>query len=448
MKVVKIIFLIVICVMLALPVANMDLRHNVSSPIDNRVLTEWDLSGGISTAPGMADSYLNDRIGYRTRAITDYIQLNDEIFGMMIHPIYTYGKDGHVFFKPAYETVDQEFIDSFCAFIRQAQDYCEERGVPFIYCLNPSKISIYTEYLPEGYIYRDLFNQAMCAKLDEYGVNYVTNEGLMKEKSRSEQVYNKKYDVGHWNDVGCFYGTNNMLSKVNEYFPAVRENTGDDFVVIRIKKRSLPGSYFKIYEEIPYYVEKDFDYIENISADYSGIRLNDQHRTYGMMRNRKPGSEELPDVLFFKGSYYNKKNKFFESRFHDSYTIHNYENFLDLDYYFNIFQPDCVILETAEYATNANYFNRIKLGEKKLNPKFDPEEYSSLMEPIGNYDFETETAGNLTVITVKGVELDKAGYLIIGDKVFDFIREGDTMSCTINKKYFEDDMMVCFKVLN
>ena len=47
--------------------------------------------------------------------------------------------------------------------------------------------------------------------------------------------------------------------------------------------------------------------------------------------------------------------------------MHNYENVLDFDYYFNIFQPDCVIFETAEYATSATYFDRDKMAAKTLN---------------------------------------------------------------------------------
>lgn len=434
--------------MIALPVSGMDLRHDVSSPIDNRTLAEWDMSGGTAADAAMIDSFLNDRIGYRSKAITDYIKLNDDVFGMMIHPIYAYGKEGHVFFKPAYEKVDLDFIDSFCAFIRQAQDYCEARNVPFIYCLNPSKASIYTDYLPEGYVYRDAFNKAMIEALDKYGINYISNEELMLEKRRTEQVYNKQYDVGHWNDAGCFYGTNNLLKKVSEYFPSVRENTEDDFTVVHIKKRSLPGSFFEIYEEIPFYSGNNADQVNNISSYYKGIKLNNQHRTYGMMENLMDGSDELPDVLFFKGSYYNKKNKFFETRFHESYCIHNYENFIDLDYYFNIFQPDCVILETAEYATNANYFSLQKLKSKRLNPALSASDADYKPESIENYEYSVNIEGSLVEITIDGADPEKAGFLIIGDRIFDFIREDDVMSCTIDKEYYDTNMRVCFKELN
>ena len=63
--------------------------------------------------------------------------------------------------------------------------------------------------------------------------------------------------------------------------------------------------------------------------------------------NHAVESEELPRVLMFQGSYYNGRQQFLQSAFREYITVHNYENFIDLDYYFNIFQPDYVILEES-----------------------------------------------------------------------------------------------------
>ena len=97
MKKIRVVFLVILCIALLLPLMNFNLEKNYASPIDNRMLTEWDLSGGDVT--DMVESYINDRIGFRTEAIDTYTELNDEVFGMMVHPTYTYGKDGYVFFS-------------------------------------------------------------------------------------------------------------------------------------------------------------------------------------------------------------------------------------------------------------------------------------------------------------------------------------------------------------
>lgn len=75
--------------------------------------------------------------------ITAFTTLNDVLFSEMIHPTYTYGEEGYVFFDYTDEIVDQEFIESFCQYLRMAQDYLETRGIPFLYCLNPAKTTVY-----------------------------------------------------------------------------------------------------------------------------------------------------------------------------------------------------------------------------------------------------------------------------------------------------------------
>src|SRR5699024_5677544 len=102
-------------------------------------------------------------------------------------------------------------------------------------------------------------------KLEEYEVNYITNEELLKEKSRTEQVYNVKYDAGHWNDLGAFYGTNHILEKVSEYFPEVKPRDISEFEVTEVKQTSLPVSHFEIDEKVPVFTDKNQANIEDIT---------------------------------------------------------------------------------------------------------------------------------------------------------------------------------------
>ena len=70
MKEIRIGFVSILCIALLLPLINFNLEENYASPIDNRMLTEWNLSGGDIT--DMVESYINDRIGFRTEAIDAY----------------------------------------------------------------------------------------------------------------------------------------------------------------------------------------------------------------------------------------------------------------------------------------------------------------------------------------------------------------------------------------
>lgn len=444
MKKIRIAFLGILCSVVALPLLNFNMQPECVSQIDNRMLTEWDMSTGDATS--MIDSYINDRIGFRTQAIDTYTQLNDRIYGMMIHPSYMYGKDGYVFSQMSFENPEPIFYDLFCAYLKQVQNYCEERNVPFIYCLNPSKVTIYEQYLPRGYHYENKVNQIMKQKLEEYEVNYITNEDVLKEKSKTEQVYNVKYDAGHWNALGAFYASNHLLEKVAQYYPEVTPRDKSDFEITEVLQTTLPVSHFEIEEYVPYFLDKNQDSIEDITEAYSGLKMNENYHMLACLVNHDEAAMGLPRVLMFQGSYYNDRYQFLQSAFAEYDAVHNYENFLEFDYYFNIFQPDCVILETAEYATNGAFFSYQGLEEKTLNPKLDVEKHKGEMQKLDESQYAKEENGNLLTITVECPEKTKRGYLLIGERQFDFkiVSEENIAVCTIDKKYYDENAVEVF----
>lgn len=444
MKKIKIIFLTVLCIGILLPICTFNFEKNYSSPIDNRMLTEWDLQSDDIT--NMIENYMNDRIGFRTDAIDIYTELNDKVYGMMIHPTYTYGKEGYVFFQMAYEAPEPGFYDLFCSYLRKAQDYCEERGVPFLYCLNPSKTTVYQEYLPEGYVYKNKVNELMYEKLEEYGIHYISNENLLKEKSKTEQVFNVKYDAGHWNDLGAFYGTNHLLEEVSKDFPEVQPRTKAEFDIGTKQETSLPVSHFEIEEEVPTFYDKNSENIDDITENYAALKLDTNYNALSCLVNHGENAEKLPKVLMFQGSYYNGRTQYLQSAFREYNAVHNYQNFINMDYYFNVFQPDCVILESAEYATNGAYFSYDTLRKKELNPKLDLEKYKQEAESLKEKEYHLEEEDGLLTISLD-VEPDvQRGYLIIGENQFDFLIDKQThmAECTIKKESFQKDIAKIF----
>ena len=125
--------------------------------------------------------------------------------------------------------------------------------------------------------------------------------------------------------------------------------------------------------------------------------------------------------------------------------MHNYQNFIDFDYYFNLFQPECVILETAEYATARRYFNINRLREKRLNPPFwqvrDTAHDSYALQELS---YETERREGITnvEITISPEAEEKTpygfGYLLIGEREFDLQIEKGRGVCSVASEYMTD----------
>ena len=80
--------------------------------------------------------------------------------------------------------------------------------------------------------------------------------------------------------------------------------------------------------------------------------------------------EGAPRVLMFQGSYINSYgHKYYENAFGECIQVHNYQNVLNLPLYYNIFKPQAVDFELAEYTHKSGYFDYNRLKNLSYNPE-------------------------------------------------------------------------------
>ena len=341
------VFASLFALLLLLPAVFMERGVNVVSDLDNRTLTEAPVFGESGFQSG-TEKYLRDRIGGRSFMIRFYTQLHDIIFGQMVHPTYTYGKDGYVFFKMHNNVEFGDYHRHFAQMCAQMQEYCESRGAHFYLLFNPEKISVYRRYLPAGVNYNDEWVDEFFTELDRLGVTYVSNSEYLRELSYTEQVFNHQYNAGHWNDLGAFYGMNHLFARMHEDFPAVRELSLDDFDVSTRLQTSLQVSEFPIHEEEPA-LTAHAAYTDLTETIRSEVRVHPDYRHLHYYLNDAPDASSLPRVLIFQGSYLNSWTQFMFQNASAELGVHNYMNVFDLPYYFQIMDPDAVVFEVAEY---------------------------------------------------------------------------------------------------
>ena len=198
MKKIKVFLISLFVVCMFLPALFFNFKSNYISEIDNRKLTEFPSLENINSSTLKTfNSYINDRIGGREQAIDAYTYLMDNMFHILVHPNYIYGKDDYIFFYIDNEIKYSEYHENFVNEIVKIRDYVESQGSEFYMVVNPEKKSVYTEYLPEGINYNRNWAETFGSKLLSQGVNYIDNTELLKDKASSEFVYDKKYDAGH-----------------------------------------------------------------------------------------------------------------------------------------------------------------------------------------------------------------------------------------------------------
>ena len=452
MKKIKKLFIIIFMTLLFLPLIFFNWKDEYISKIDNRSLKKFPNRENL-TGENIAEyiqNYINDRIGGREKIINIYTILNDKLFNIMEHPTYTYGEDGYIFFKIGRNIEYQEYHRQFAEAIKKIQIYCEEREIPFYFVFNPEKTYVYSEYLPKGVNYNRYWVDRLMSDLDELGVNYIDNSNFLKEKAKKEFVFNKKYDAGHWNDLGAFLAMNNVYEKIshdNSKISVLKEAQYDKLIKI---EETLPVSYFRINEETPNWKLK-MEY-EDISEQYiDEVKRQAPFLEFNYYKNLSKGAEKLLKLMIFRGSYLNSRGKFVIPIAKEYIGINNYQNVLNIPYYVNIFRPDIVIFEVAEYTIKDSYFSAEKMKNLDLPPFIDQKKKSKAIS-INNIDnwnsdlnFQIEYGNKVSKIILLDLPKEiKYVYLSFENKMYDFMRTEDGIyelsvlnDLLKNKKNFE-----------
>lgn len=423
---IDVIYILLFLTIIFVPLFLTNNDKKVNSALDNRKLAEFPEFGEVGFENAF-ENYLEDRIGLRDEIVSGYQWVNYVITGELTHPVYTFGRDGYTFFTMRqnidYGLYHQTFADA----VIKMSEYCESRGVPFYFMLDPEKASVYRRYLPEGVNYNDNWCDRLLDYLIEHGVKVVNNKDLLLDRSYDEQVFNRQYDAGHWNDLGCFYATNNLWSVINKDFPAVTEVKEEEYIKTKKIEEYLGLSKLIINDDAPVLSIKDK--YNNITSLYNGIERI--HPFFDYLVNSSSDANKYPRALVFHGSYYNRKPQFFVPRTREYIGVHDYQNVINLDYYFGVFQPDIVVFETAEYTISNEYYSFEKMKEIEFNPsvatKDSFQQYINNIDSIAKRDISMDSAdlfriqdGGLDIVYIdKELIHARYAYLLSSDGVFD-----------------------------
>lgn len=364
MKKINIIKILIFSLIILVPILTFNLKEDVVSEIDNRKLMNIEnIFAGDDLTKGI-ESFIDDRIGLRTKMVSAYNRSMDVLFDEMVHPSYQYGQDDYVFFKVSEDEFDPEFQEIYSSFIKDFQEYCESRGIGFLYTVEPSKSTVYEEYLSKGYNYNNENFDYFISLLKDKEVNYLDNSETLIKAKNDIQVFDKKYDAGHWNETGASIGISAMLDRLNQLDNRVGSLEVNNFEKVSFINETLPTSYFYINEETTHYNLIEDNSIEVDDLESEVIR-HDNFRYFSNYKN--DNNEDGPRLLIFAGSYFNGKEKFLTENFSEVMKIHNYRNVIDYEYYINIFKPDLVLFESTEYTHSDYYFPRDMMSSKVSN---------------------------------------------------------------------------------
>ena len=391
------VFIALFFLLLVLPVFFMNLKKNQTSEYENKMLEEWpDFEFSEDFMKGVYN-YVNDRIGFRESAIAFYTEANNTLFHAMVNPLFMWGEEGHIYYKDkdyiaAYQRLntDTQYIDSMVNFLELTNDYLASKDIKFLYFVCPDKKTIYPEYFPKT-VYVDNRKESVLDYLDKRmastGVEYIDPKDSLLAAKNNAVLYNKLYDVTHWNDRGAFVGHALIDEKIRQWFDDVPPLDESDFNLETVHVDSLDNAKFAIDEDVPLYSLKD-----DASGDYTELLKpymdcnTDTFYTHHI-NNAAPNNRRL---LVFTDSYFQSYQKFYDNRFKEVYFVHR-QNSDYVQYFVNLTFPDMVIFETAERSISSEMPRLMDFEGCRYEPAF-----------TGDYEWRDDPGVTFDITDVKG----------------------------------------------
>ncbi len=397
-KVLNIVYCVIFMAIIIVPALLTNTKENQISLIDNKALTEWPEIDWRLTNREQVEAYVDDRIGFRETAINSYIELNDELFSVMVHPLFMYGKNGHIFYKDpdyiaAYQhlNTNTQMLDSFTVFLEQTQDYLQQKEIPFLYFVCPDKKTIYSEYFPDTINVdqqKTGVTDYLKRKLADTDVNYIMPIEELLEAKQDKVVYNQKYDATHWNEFGAMTAHKLIDAQIQQWFTDVPALTEDDYDLEFVQVDSLDIAKFPIDEKVPVYSLK-----QDTSGDATEYLIpyleNYTNTFYSHYMNEAAPSDKI--LLVFVDSYFGSYQKYYNNRFKEVYFVHR-QNYDYLQYYVNLFFPDAVIFETAERSISSEMPLLADFHNYIYEPPYTQENRTTGTKPLEISIYDTEGA--------------------------------------------------------
>lgn len=225
------------------------------------------------------DDYYTDNFSLRNNFIKLLNQLQFSLFKVSSVPDRVLvGKDGWFYepncarnYKGANLFTDSELVVIKNDLINRAK-WAAKRGIKYYLALVPNKMNVYPEHLPNHIIkVSDETRYDQIVKLNNGStINIIDiRKNILPHKSSEYDLYQHTDD--HWNDLGAYYGYEEIMKRLNKDFPELKPMPLSDFKIGSMERYGNMASMIN--------VEKD--YPEKF------ITLTSKRQVYGHWGNKK-----------------------------------------------------------------------------------------------------------------------------------------------------------------
>lgn len=302
---------------------------------------------------------------FRSWMIRTANRLRIAVFGQSPSKDVMLGREGWLFYKSEMEQEDwlgvgllsDEELAMAKAELSRKRDWLARRGIALLVVVVPNKSTVYGEFMPSGMaklspVTRlDQFAQAMR----EADVPFLDLRPAMQEAKTTRRAYWKT--DSHWNGWGAFSGSQAIVERLRQTFPAMPPLRPEDYAVREVAKPGGDLAGMLLLEgEIP---ERDIELTPlapNTSQPAAPKGYANPATLSGRdMIIRETGDAALPKAVIFRDSFSTAAWPFLAERFSRSVFLWDHQfnpRIVERE------KPDIVIYEAVERYQNQLFYNQ------------------------------------------------------------------------------------------
>lgn len=368
-KVSRLMFIILFCLMLLVPLTATFFQHEEMSVSENRRLAPPPVlvfpDGKLNPMfPTHLDIWMNDHIGFRKMFVGQNGQMHYYLFHKFpINNPYVLGPNGELNYVTPPMVQDYQhrnlYGDDYLAQTAQSlqiiNDYAEECGAEFYYYQCWDKHSIYPEHFPVNVLQYGTASKTdgiIKAFIEQTDVHIISPKQVLIDQKANYETYSQWGDPTHWSHRGAYIGYVELMNAINADAPTPYRVLQEEDYTIKWKDQGLI-----LFEEIHQKDKLEHFTLNNpqavLTRDKLGIWAMDDRAVY--FTNENAGNDTR--LLLMTDSYF---NYFFVDDLADSFgevicfwsdRLHRFPEIMQA------FEPDIVVLENAEREDRTRWMN-------------------------------------------------------------------------------------------
>jgi alginate O-acetyltransferase complex protein AlgJ len=335
------------------------------------------------------DSYYTDNFNLRDNFITLLNKFQLAAFNVSSVPSrVTIGKDGWFYeascafnYKGANLFTDSEMVAYRAELIKRTL-WAKRRGIKYYLVIVPNKMHVYPEHLPYQVIkVSDISRYDQVAQLNnDSTINVIDlRKNLLPHKNDGYDIYQHTDD--HWNELGAYYGYQEIMNRLSNDFPELKPIPLDDFQIEIIERAGNMAQLLNVDKEYPEHfvaLREKFQTgaHEGTKRGYTAPPEVEQAECENVTENENKNLK----VLIIRDSFTLFMLKFLQEHFKSMVVIH--------DAWMYRMREDLILKEKPDIILNVvletNLFNIIQIPFK-LKADQELERDINIIAPNGKY---------------------------------------------------------------